>query len=585
MIESIKLNLYMIKKIYRYSRLLVIISFALACLSALPVVLTRIYLVKEVLNSLQSEHSRAVEAIVITSITVIVYEIINVVYNNFLFPAMYQKAYKQLQLELYNKAADLDIKHYDDPKSYDRMILSLNTVDSKMGNCLTTFSFFISNLSKLLLTSVAFVSIGGVYLAVVVLSFVSAVVLSNAVAKTNAKESKESISHQRALRYYDKVYSDVAYAKEMRLSNLNDLILNKISNSYKGMLEIVKRFSKVGWKLSFLQITVSGYILGEFVIMLLLGYNIIVKKQASVGDFTAIYSGVDTILASLFSLIGPMVANLTQNAVFIEKYKEFLETENSILNGADDVDGHFQSLNIKDVSFSYENKNEILNELSVSIENKKNIAIVGMNGAGKSTLIKLILRLYDPNAGAVYYNDKNIKEYRLDSYRQNYSCIFQNFKIYAFSVGENIALNNDIDTEKAINALNSAKIFENSNEAYLNNNMTKNFCENGIILSGGESQRLALSRVFYKNSQIVIMDEPSASLDPVNEYKFNNVILEEFSEKTVIIISHRLSTVRKADVILFLKDGRIAERGSHSQLLEMNGDYAKMWKIQTEKFK
>lgn len=211
------------------------------------------------------------------------------------------------------------------------------------------------------------------------------------------------------------------------------------------------------------------------------------------------------------------------------------------------------------------------------------IAIVGYNGAGKTTLIKLIMRLYDPDEGEILFDGVNIKEYNVEEYRQKIGTIFQDFRIFAATVRENVLLDftDGSDEEKIGNALKKSgfekKLLTLSDG--LDTNLTAEFEENGVTLSGGEGQKLAIARVFYKDARLIILDEPSSALDPIAEYHLNNSMLTAAENKSVVFISHRLSTTRIADHIYMLENGRITEEGSHEELLRYGGNTRKCGKF------
>lgn len=243
------------------------------------------------------------------------------------------------------------------------------------------------------------------------------------------------------------------------------------------------------------------------------------------------------------------------------------------------------------MSFKYSwDSEEILHDISLKVKPGEKIAIVGYNGAGKTTLMKLIMRLYDPTSGEIRYDGKNIKEYDLNDYYEHIGVIFQDFKMYGATLLENVILNDVKDVKKVEKEVEEA--LDNSGFGKridslpkgLYTSITTEFDEEGVDLSGGESQKIAIARAFYKKADILIMDEPSSALDPLAEYNLNISMQKVAANKTVFYISHRLSTTRDADRIIMLEHGRIIEEGTHEQLLMLNGKYAKMWHLQAGKY-
>lgn len=246
-------------------------------------------------------------------------------------------------------------------------------------------------------------------------------------------------------------------------------------------------------------------------------------------------------------------------------------------------------IRLENVQFIYEGNTEpTLKNISMHIRKGEKVALVGFNGAGKSTLIKLLLRLYDVERGKITYAGEDIRKYRMREYRSRFGALFQDFEIFATDIRSNLTMNvNELDEKKAEEALKKAGFWERFRKmpGGYDTQLTKEFAADGAGLSGGEAQKLALARVLYADPGIIVMDEPSSALDPIAEYELNRTITELAEEKTVIIISHRLSTTRFMDRIYLLEDGEIIEQGNHESLLAQNGAYAEMFRLQAEKYR
>ncbi len=279
------------------------------------------------------------------------------------------------------------------------------------------------------------------------------------------------------------------------------------------------------------------------------------------------------------------------NCLFAEDYIDFMKSEentttnfNGIILEASDI----EIIEFLNVTFSYPNSNNYaLKNISFSIKKGDKLAILGKNGAGKTTIVKLLLRLYDPDEGSILINGKNIKEYNTHSLRSSIRTLFQDFAVYAFSIYDNITLGKKISDEEISNALKEVDLFNKIShlENGINTPITSQLYEGGVELSGGETQKIAISRIFSSDCSFFILDEPTSSLDPYAEYNLYNKLLEcSKHDNTFIVISHRLTLTHKMSKIIVVENGSIAECGNHAELMERGGIYAEMYKIQSEKY-
>ena len=234
---------------------------------------------------------------------------------------------------------------------------------------------------------------------------------------------------------------------------------------------------------------------------------------------------------------------------------------------------------------------EVIPEYTADIGIKKGekVAFVGYNGAGKTTLIKLLMRLYDTTSGEILYNGRNINEFAPDKYREHIGAVFQDHTVFAATIAENVMGGEytDADEEAVMSALRAASFDEKLKQLPngIHSQLTTEFSKEGVGLSGGESQKIAIARVFARPFELIIMDEPSSALDPIAEYELNQYILKNAEGRTIIFISHRLSTTRMADKIYMFDGGQIVESGSHDVLMLQNGKYAEMYRVQAKKYK
>ena len=380
--------------------------------------------------------------------------------------------------------------------------------------------------------------------------------------------------------------SNVGTIGEISITGAHDYLDNKFQSFFKyytfGFIEILRKEYWADFWLGFLGsvVTLIGY-LQVFVIFF--------TKTITIGNVTFYLGTID----SFYTGVERFFKEFAIYRDYILKVKDvydFFKLEPSVKDGEVELP-RFDTppaIDIKNISFHYpNNKSNVLEDFSLSIQSGEKIAIVGENGAGKSTLVKMLARIYDPQAGDILINGRNLKEVRINDWYKNLGVLFQDFNFYGeLDVKENIHIGKSVkpmDMQKVKEAAESADadaFIEKYPEKY-NTVMSERF-KGGIQPSKGQKQKIAIARFFYRDAPVAIFDEPTSAIDAESEYKIFNKIYKFFDNKTVIIISHRFSTVRNADRILVLDQGRIVEQGSHKELLEMNGKYAEAFRKQAE---
>lgn len=331
----------------------------------------------------------------------------------------------------------------------------------------------------------------------------------------------------------------------------------------------------------------SNEVIGDLFVLIYASYATVVTKTIALGDFFVIIDSLGDIAWALKEVVD--IANdLHNNSLYIENLRSFLEYECIIEKdniAALKISSEPERIKFEHVYFSYDGQsNYALEDLCLDIEPGSKVAIVGENGAGKTTLIKLLLRFYDPQQGSIYLGENNIKNYDVREYRRLFCALFQDFNLFSLSLAENIALGevtteNKAIVEAAFYSAGGASIIGKLSNG-LDTTITREFDSNGVELSGGEKQKVAIARIFASNSKIAILDEPSSALDPIAEKEMYEVLLNGCSNRTVFFISHRLSSALLADKILYMEKGRVVETGTHRQLLNRNGAYARLFRKQ-----
>lgn len=279
---------------------------------------------------------------------------------------------------------------------------------------------------------------------------------------------------------------------------------------------------------------------------------------------------------------------LHRNRSMMDEYLDYLALPDVKKKGTIPVqkrrDGKFL-LEFRNVSFRYPGAEQFaLKNINIRLEIGERVALVGPNGSGKTTFVKLLTRLYDPTQGEILLNDVDIRKYRYEEYRKLFSVVFQDFQIFSFAAGEYIAAGTQVDRGRVMDAVRRsglAELIERMPDG-LDTPLGRDFSDEGFEISGGEAQKMAMARAIYKNAPFVILDEPTAALDPLAENEIYTGFHEIIGNKTALFISHRLSACRFAKEILVFENGDVIQRGSHEQLQKVPGLYQKMWEAQAK---
>lgn len=586
-------NLLMLGYIFKYTPGLIIYHVVLKIIKSFAGVLNYIYVAKCVLDAVQKEKTiQDVLVVIIIAIGVnILMVFLQSVYDGSYLPQKKEVLFQKMHGELFLKARDMELACYDNPKFYTDFVWAMGEADEKALAVLESLGEFLYHLTSIasIIAIIASVDVWGIVVAVIVVIFSFAG--SVACNKLGYEMSVKQTPIQRRRDYTSRVLYQPQYAKEVRLNAVKGKLIQNFRNTNKELIHTIWHYSKKMMKWDFAVYTISNTILIDIVYMGYLLYKTIVKNAFTYGAFYALYSGTNKLKDNLQGLI----TNFTvfhKHSLYIERFRAFVEYEPKLREPEqpEKMPDIPKPLCLKNVSFTYESlKEPTLKNINLTIEPGEKVALVGYNGAGKSTLIKLLMRLYDTTEGEIKLGSNNIREYSLSEYRKYFGVVFQDYQIFAASIGENVKMDcvKDEDEPAIREALHHSGFEEKLNtlENGTKTKLTREFDKDGINLSGGEAQKVAIARIFPRNCNMVILDEPSSALDPVSEYNVNQSMLEAAKDKTVVFISHRLSTTKNADRIIMLANGEIIEEGSHEELMKLNGKYAEMFNMQAEKYR
>lgn len=516
----------------------------------------------------------------------IVCDFANNFYTHYIEPVARLKIHKGVYNMIYERVEHIDLEKFDDHRFYNDYIWALNEVDNRIKSTFGTTMNFL----QCLLNVTAYSVISMIYDRFVMIFVLIPVAVNVMIGVTKAKVNYEAVSEltpvNRKRDYSRRGFYLQQYVKEIKTSGIGALLRKRFEQYTEESIGITKKYRKRLFALSYCERHV-GWMFSKVLSAAYMCYKVLVARSYTVGVFVVIYQAIGTFTNSLISLFS-VVPRLQENGLFSERLIKIINYEADIEKdkAGKPMPEKFEILEMKDVSFRYPNNNEFaLKKFTLTIGSGDKIAFVGLNGAGKSTLVKLILRFYDPQEGGIYLNGIDIREYNIKEYRRFFSTIFQDYQIFAVRLIENIFMEEagkELET-KAIQYLHQSNLTEYDNQLW--NEVTKEFDKNGIVLSGGQAQKLAIARAMAKDGEIVIMDEASSALDPIAEAEIYKAIMKEMNDKAFVVISHRLSTIRYMDRIFFIENGEIAENGTHAQLMKKEGRYAKLYQTQAEKYK
>lgn len=548
------------------------------------------YTLKTVLDFITegAEYAEAVSYLLLMFAMVLVKLVWAAWMENVAAPRAQEILHKKLRMELYRKAVELDLERYDDPQFYNEFVWSINEAATRVDLILQDFGSFLNQAAGMLANGVFFVTLDLFGIVFIVLSLGVTLAANSYIGRLQFARDTELKPIERKRSYFNRIFYLNDYAKEIRLNPVAEQLKQEFSETNRKVYPIVDKYGKKNALAGLVGDFFSNDILMNGAYLGYLVYQTVVRGALSYGSTMALFNASSSLKNSLRNL-AMILPKFEQHGLYVEKIRTFQAFESGMECGeAKPEAGGFEELSMENVSFGYGKDADTLHDISLSVRAGEKIAIVGYNGAGKSTLIKLLLRLYDVQQGQVKLNGRNIREYDKESYRSLFATVFQDYKIFAAAIADNVKMDVTLETEREEieHALEKSGFADRlaSLPGGVDTPLTREFEEEGVNLSGGEAQKVAIARTFYKYCPVIILDEPSSALDPVSEYQLNQAMLDVARDKTVIFISHRLSSTVMADRIYMLEQGRIIEEGSHKELMGRNGKYAQMFRMQAEKY-
>ncbi len=503
-----------------------------------------------------------------------------------------EKVVMEVKRQIMEKSKEVDLASFDDPFFYEKMENANREAGHRPLNILTQTLGIVSSVIELTSFLAVLLSATGLSWMTLVLLLVSipSAVINFVYRRKNFRYMRFSSKERRQMNYFSGILVDKDLIKEIRLYDLADSFIGRFFTAFKIYYQGLRRLiiSESAWHIFF------GVLTG---VTNLVFYIIIAKQvfvgQIQIGDYT-LYTGAIASVATCVSTLIASTGTVYEGTLFIDNLIAFLQEKQKIIPSklpAEQVcHGGEHTVEFVNVSFRYPGTGrDVLKNISFVIHPGETLALVGLNGAGKTTLIKLLTRLYDPTEGKILLDGKDLRQYDVKSLYKTFGIIFQDFGKYALTIQENVRLGSihrkaDMEAVEAAAKQSAACEYIEKLPGAYDTPLMRIFEQDGLELSVGQWQKLAIARAFYADSDIMILDEPTASLDAIAEQEIFNQFERLRDHKTTVFVSHRLSSATIADQIIVIEDGRLIEKGNHQELMARQGKYHKLFTTQSKRY-
>ena len=540
---------------------------------------------KNIINNISiGEEKGAIQWLTILGITQILSAVIGKIVN-YLSSIHSDKISLIISKDIIEKVNELDISYFDNPKLYDELSNVTRDIQSIPNLIWIVFSS-IQIIIKLCSASLILANYIWWSPIIIILSCLPNFIIDKKNAIKMYEWNRDTINDTRKMNYSYSTLTSKYFSKDIRLYQLKDYLYNKYSIQWKQWHSKKHQKLTKNFVSSFITMFLPNIVTLIFAALIMMG---VFQNRFLLGDFSYYISIMSQLTTSVFGVIA-IFSDIIAQKIKIEYYNAFkLWTSKVDTTGKDKLDS-IEEIEFENVTFSYPNtKTIVLSDVSFKVKKGEKIGIVGKNGSGKTTLIKLLLRLYEPTKGKILVNGKDIKSYDIKDYYQLTSSLMQDYINYSFSLKENIAtadIDFDLSSERIIKACECSDCYDfvKKWEKGIDEYLTKSFDESGKELSGGQWQKIALARFFYKKAALAILDEPSSSIDIESEKRIFNHLFENCDDNILILISHRLSNLNNMNKIIVMDEGKIVEKGTHVELINKKSMYYKLYEIQKNKF-
>ena len=586
--KNVKNIFWLYKAYWKYGKLLIFLSLVFWLLIIPVAQLVSVYLPSAIIEALGNNKpfNEIVMFVIAIQLILLFQPMYEDIFNIFCKNKMLPKIDAKLKRDIYERAIKTDYKYIDNPEYFDNYTWAINGYSKNAEASQNLINQISSSVITVISMLVIIATLSPIAIVVTVVGGIIENIMYIITNFYDVKQEIEVVPYDRRLGYYHRIFYQNNYAADIKSTSVKDFIFKEYDKALKNKINMIQKYAvkMIPWALTG---NITFYIARTFVILNIV-YGIYTGNIQSVGAYMTMMLAVEKLKDTMNKLFY-YVKDGNRIGLHATKIKAFFDTKSEIEIETQEKQippQGFYSIEFKDVFFRYENSEFSISDFNLEINSGEKIAIVGENGAGKTTLVKLLLRLYDVSSGSINVNGINIKEYKVNDLRKKIGVAFQNSNIYAFSFAENIELYNRINENKLNNIIETFELDKilNKNDADFSTEITREFNENGIMLSGGEIQKIGIARLMTGEFGLLLLDEPSSSLDPIAEYKMTELILDSSNLSTTIIVAHRLSTIRNCDRIILVEEGKITEIGTHDTLMSLKGKYYEMFTKQAENY-
>lgn len=596
---------YMLTYIWRSAPLYLVIKLISCVLNVLEYYFITLMLIQNIINALINEFQ--MQDILRYLVIILCFKVFKTIFDGFVnslyYPSQQLCIEKYMRQLIYNKFVRIKAKRMDDPEFFNEYSLAVDAALAQVHQVLEQICGFFYNLSVWVISYFIVVNSiaetagqirstnseqGFIGIILFVATFLPALFSIPITTKINKIMYAQEVAlrpSDRKISYINRVFYLKEFAKDLKSSNIKNILWGHLQQSSLDWGTIQKQYGKKCFYLMVINETLGYFV--QFMQYVYMFYCVVISGTMILGNAFSYQKSSDKVLTSFPTQNLQEIYKLT---LYIENLNRYLEEEEEA-GGSQSLSQEWHNITFQNLSFQYENSHKkILHNLNLTIKRGEKIAIVGKNGVGKSTFVKLLMRLYQPTEGEILLDGIPLEDYDLKQYRKQVGYVPQDYKVYAVSAMENVLmrpiLDIDTDSQLATYSLNQCGLLNKilSYPNAIHSNITKEFDDNGIILSKGQEQKLAISRIFPATLSLLILDEPTSALDPIAEDEIQRIILEQIKDQTVIFIAHRLSTVRNADRIYLINEGQIVEEGTHKFLMQQGGMYYNMFTVQAERY-